>query len=82
MELHNSLRPAIRIGERVYQTLGWKRRDEILLDGERIGIITLSSEDRSGVTISMVTGHCQKGRAIDWCVLQSKVEQRRLDHAA
>ncbi|MBK4735955.1 hypothetical protein [Noviherbaspirillum pedocola] len=82
MEFLLPAKPAIRIGERVYQTLGWKRRDDILLDGERIGIITLSSEDRTGVTISMVTGHCHKGRAIDWCVLQSHCRLHTLEQAA
>lgn len=82
MELQFPAKPVMRIGERVYQTLGWKRRDEILLDGERIGIITLTSEDRTGLTISMVTGHCHKGRAIDWCVQQSQCCLQQLEQAA
>lgn len=62
--------PAVRIGQRIYSGLEWRRRDDILLNGQRIGVITQTSQDRLGTTVCTVTGHSCRGRAISWCVDQ------------
>ena len=85
MENHATLaKPAIRIGERIYSALSWKRRDYIYLNGLRIGLITLSREDRTGSTVCLLTGHTRPGRQIAWCVdeAQHAMETEQHLHAA
>ena len=55
------------IGERIYASLNWTRKDIILRNGEKIGHIHLSGTDRAGETVAK-NGQKKKGRAIDWCV--------------
>lgn len=61
----------VKLGERVYKATSWERRDEIFVGAVRIGIIKLTSSDRQGRTISLVTGNSKAGRAIQWCVEES-----------
>ena len=61
---------AVRIGQRIYTGLEWRRRDDILFNGQRIGVITQTSRDRLGTTVCTVTGHSCRGRAVSWCVDQ------------
>jgi hypothetical protein len=61
----------IKVGQRVYNSTTWTRRDEIYVKDVRIGIIKLTCGDRKGRTISLITHASTHGRAIDWCVEQS-----------
>lgn len=71
MEIDDTLaKPAIRIGQRIYTGLEWRRRDDIIYNGQRIGVITQTSLDRLGTTVCTVTGHSCRGRAVGWCVAQ------------
>lgn len=73
MDNHAPLaKPTISIGERNYSALSWKRRDDIFLDGRRIGIVTLCREDRTGSTVCLITGHSRTGRQIAWCVAEAQ----------
>lgn len=61
----------IKVGQRVYNSNTWSRRDEIFVKDVCIGIIKLTCGDRKGRTISLITHASTRGRAIDWCVKQS-----------
>lgn len=65
--------PTIKVGERVYNAADWVRRDEIFVGDRKIGIIKLTSRDRKGRTISLVTNRARTGRAIAWCVEESNI---------
>jgi hypothetical protein len=65
--------PTIKVGARVYNAADWVRRDEIFVGGRKIGIIKLTSRDRKGRTISLVTNRTRTGRAIAWCVEESNI---------
>ena len=60
-------------GERRYLPTGWTRKDLIYLGNQKIGFIRLSDKDRTGETVSTVSGQSRKGRAIDWCVEQAEI---------
>ena len=63
----------VKIGDRKYATMTtWARRDEIYLDGVKIGIIKLTCINRTGTTISLITAKSLPGRQVDWCVEQSR----------
>lgn len=63
----------VKIGDRKYATMTtWSRRDEIYLDGVKIGLIKLACDNRAGQTISLTTAKSLPGRQVDWCVEQSQ----------
>ncbi len=62
----------IVLGERVYGRGAWRRKDEIFMDGKKIGIISLCSDDRQGFTTSLCTSRRRAGRQIGWCVAQAQ----------
>jgi hypothetical protein len=72
LELHMQRQGAtVKVGQRVYNSTTWTRRDEIYVKDVRIGIIKLTCGDRKGRTISLITHASTHGRAIEWCVEQS-----------
>ena len=58
----------VKLGDRVYESLTWKRKDRIYLGDKLIGTIQLSEHDRQGKTIALPSGEVTNGRAIAWCV--------------
>lgn len=71
------LAPTVKLGERVYNVTNWTRQDDIFVGQRRIGIIKLTSSDRKGRTISLVTNASTEGRAITWCLDQSSTTRPR-----
>lgn len=70
----------IKVGQRIYNCTTWSRQDEIYVEDRRIGIIKLSSGDRKGRTISLITHASKNGRDIDWCVEQSTTSPPRKEN--
>lgn len=69
--------PTIKVGRRVYKhNLEWSRKDRVFLGDRCIGIINLTSNDRIGHTISLVSRASLAGRQISWCVEQSTLAER------
>lgn len=60
----------IVLGERIFKPMGWTRKDSIHFGERKIGIIILSSENRQGTTVSLISGKQTPGRQKEWCVLQ------------
>ena len=65
-----NLKPSVRLGNRVYDTGTWKRKDTVYLGKKKIGYIRLTHENRIGFTISALNGLITPGRAVVWCVEQ------------
>jgi hypothetical protein len=64
--------PTLKVGDRNYKSNStWSRRDKIYLGDRCIGIINLTSNDRTGQTVSLVSHNSVTGRQINWCVEQS-----------
>lgn len=69
--------PTLKVGNRNYKpNLAWSRQDKIYLGDRCIGIINLTSNDRTGQTVSLVSNNRVVGRQIDWCVEQSTAVAR------
>lgn len=67
---------SIRIGDRVYEGQNWTRKDVIYRDGEKIGFISLSRNNRKGTTVSTISGKRVSGRNVEWCVTESRKAPR------
>jgi hypothetical protein len=69
--------PTLKVGGRNYKpNLTWSRRDKIYMGDRCIGIINLTSTDRTGQTVSLVSNNRVVGRKINWCVEQSTATGR------
>lgn len=67
--------PLVKIGSRVWRMGNWTRKDEVYLNGKRIGHIRLSDSDRFGTTVSKFNGLQKAGRDPAWCAEQATLAQ-------
>lgn len=65
----------VSLGDRVYQGVNWTRKDLIFLDKKKVGVITLSREDRVGTTVSTLTGRKERGRKVAWCIEEASARK-------
>jgi hypothetical protein len=62
----------VQIGRKTYVFGGWTREDIIYYCGKPVGKISVTNQNKAGITASLKSQKTHPGRAIRWCVDQIK----------